>query len=177
MLLGTKRNISIGSGSRVYYKTKITCVGDHKVIIGKNCRIGSSPRCYHSGMPFFTSILCDAMGRVKIGDNCRINGAYIHSQKSIEIGSNCVIAAGVTIMDSNGHELKSTNRTVGRDIPKEIRIGNNVWIGLNAIILKGTNIGDNCVVSAGTVVKGEFPKDCIISTNNQISVSKIEFKK
>lgn len=43
-----------------------------------------------------------------------------------------------------------------------IVIGNNVWIGANSIILRGTSIGNNCVVGAGCVLKGEYPDNSII---------------
>ena len=98
-----------------------------------------------------------------VGDNCRVNGAYIHSEDSITIGDNCVIASGVNIIDSNGHEVSSLERTNSRDIPRGIFIGNNVWIGLNATILKGTVIGDNSVIGAGVVVKGRIPPNSIVS--------------
>ena len=76
-------------------------------------------------------------------------------------------------MDSNGHEVYSENRTQGRDIPKEIHIGNNVWIGLNSIILKGTHIGDNSIVAAGSVVKGVFPCNVIVQGNPAVIVNEI----
>ena len=103
---------------------------------------------------------------ISIGNNCRINGAYISSLKSISIGDNCVIAAGVNIMDSNGHLVRSLDRTKEHDQAEPIHIGNNVWIGLNAIILKGTTIGDNCVVGANCVVKGEYPPNTLISSGD-----------
>lgn len=68
-------------------------------------------------------------------------------------------------MDSNGHETISNNRTIGSDEPKSIVIGDNVWIAINVVILKGSVIGDNCIISAGSVVKGVFPKNSIISGN------------
>lgn len=108
---------------------------------------------------------------IVIGDNCRLNGVYVHAQKKVIVGKNCVMAAGVNIIDSNGHELYSLNRTKGRDEPKEIILGNNVWIGLNSIILKGTRIGDNSVIAAGSVVKGDFPENSLIHGNPAICVS------
>ena len=128
-------------------------------------------------MPFASSILIDvAQAKVTIGDNSRLNGVSLHSQKDIFIGKNCVIAAGVNIIDSNGHVLNSLNRTKGRDIPKEIFIGDNVWIGLNSIILKGSIIGKNSVVAAGSVVKGVFPDNSVISGNPAVVVDVINFK-
>ena len=80
-------------------------------------------------------------------------GSYVHDRKQIIIGEGCVIAIGVNIIDSNGHVEKSLDRTKGMDDPMPIEIGRNVWIGMNATILKGTTIGDNSIVGAGAVVK------------------------
>ena len=127
-------------------------------------------------MPFPSALLCDGNGSsITIGDNCRLNGVYVHAQASITIGDNCVMASGVNIIDSNGHETKSLDRTKGRDIPKEIIIGNNVWIGLNSIVLKGSIIGDNAIIAAGSVVKGVVPANSIYSTQSNITINEIDF--
>ena len=178
-LLSFNRGVRIGKKSRVYYKSSIICTSSSYnssggVKIGSNCRLGTSARNYHGGMPFPTSLLCDGNGsKILIGDNCRLNGVYVHSQKSVTIGNNCVMASGVNIVDSNGHETNSMDRTTGRDTPQEIIIGNNVWIGLNSIILKGSVIGDNSIIAAGSVVKGNVPENSIYSTQNQVSIKEI----
>lgn len=134
--------------------------------IGDNVYLRSNPIGYHAGMAFPTAILIDKQGaECQIGANCRINGAYIHAQSKISIGMNTVIASGTNIIDSNGHQTLSNNRTKGRDIPKEIIIGNNVWIGLNSTILKGTTIGGNSIIAAGSIVKGKFPNNSLIQGN------------
>lgn len=144
--------------------------------IGANCKIGASPKQYHAGMPFYTRLLCDGPNSsIIIGDNCRINGASIHAESNVYIGDNCVIASGVSIMDSNGHVVYSTNRTIGRDAPRPINIGNNVWIGLNSVVLKGSIIGDNCVIAVGSVVKGTFPQNSLIAGNPAKVVKYLEF--
>lgn len=51
-----------------------------------------------------------------------------------------------------------------------IRIGNNVWIGANCVILRGTVIGDNSVVGAGTVLKGIYPPDSLIVQKRETQV-------
>lgn len=157
--------ISIGKGSIIDYNTLVR-IGKNKVSIGENVYLRSNQKGYHVGMPFPTSLLIDKIGGfIEIGDNCRINGCYIHAQKEISIGANTVIAAGSNILDSNGHETLSKNRTIGRDTPQPIRIGTNVWIGVNSVILKGTTIGDNSIISAGSVVKGDFPSNSFIQGN------------
>ena len=55
---------------------------------------------------------------------------------------------------------------VAPEIPtKEISIGNNCFLGCNSIILKGTILGDSCIVGAGAVVSGKFENNCVIVGN------------
>lgn len=169
-------NANFGAGFNLDIDTKVN-VKKNKLLIGKNVYLRSNSDGYHAGMPFPTTILVDKVGaECIIGDNCRINGTYIHAQKKITIGKNSVIAAGVNIIDSNGHILYSPNRTQGRDLPGEIFIGENVWIGLNVIILKNTFIGNNSVISAGSVVKGIFPDNVLIQGNPAKIIKSLDIK-
>ena len=173
------KGVTIKKGGLVYYRTRIMNYSKNgSISIGENSRIGCSSKRYHAGLPFYARILIDGIdSKVVIGNNCRLNGAYIHAEKSITIGNNCVAASGVHIMDSNAHMVYSLDRTIGRDEPEEITIGDNVWIGLNSIILKGVVIGNNCVISAGSVVKGKFPNNVIIAGNPATIVNRIDLKK
>lgn len=161
-----QKGVKINRNALIYYKCSINFTPSSIIKIGRSTQIGRSRKNYHAGMPFNTTLLVDVPGAfINIGERCRIFGAYIHAQKGISIGNNCLIAAGVNILDCNGHELYSLDRTVGRDSPENIIIGNNVWIGVNSIILKGTEIGENSCVAAGSVVKGVFPKNSLIQGN------------
>lgn len=93
--------------------------------------------------------------------NLVIGKAYINHEASIIIGYDCTIGDGilisraVRIFDSDFHKVldeegNQTNR------PKQMRIGDHVWIGLGAIILRGSQIGDGAVISAGAVVMGKI---------------------
>lgn len=176
ILQANNKKLSIGEKTIIDFNTKIYSF-NNRIDIGNNVYLRSKERYYQAGMPFSTTLLTDVKGSfIKIGDNCRINGAYIHAQKGITIGRNCVIASGVNIMDTNGHVLKSPDRTSGRDEPDEIVLGNNIWIGLNAIILKGTKIGNNSVVGAGSVVKGEYPDNSLILGNPASFVKQINIE-
>lgn len=154
-------------GSNIDKTTTFDIRNGAKCIIGRNVTLRSDINGYHTAMSFPTRIFADASNAtIEIGDNCRLNGVSIHAKINISLGSNCVVASGVHILDSDGHVVNSSDRTNWEtDIPKKIVIGNNVWIGLNAIVLKGTIIGDNSIVSAGSVVKGEFPSNVIIQGN------------
>ncbi len=84
----------------------------------------------------------------------------------IKIGEYCKITDGVKILQ---HDYsRSVLRRVYGDVvgeSKETLIGNNVFIGLNSIILMGSNIGDNVIVGAGSVVSGRIPSNVVIAGN------------
>ena len=65
--------------------------------------------------------------------------------------------------------VPTNNKVIGaNEIVKSVFIGKNVFIGANAIILPGTYLDDGCYVAAGSVVKGNFGKDCLIAGNPAI---------
>lgn len=168
--------VSLGPGVIVDYKTVVISKGN-KITLGENVYIRSDSRGYQAGMPFPATLLTDVKNAtISIGSNTRIVGAYIHAQDSIVMGKNCLIASGVNILDSNGHQVYSTNRTVNRDTPEKIVLGDNVWVGINAIILKGTTIGSNSIVAAGSVVKGTFPDNTLIAGNPAKVVKTLDIK-
>lgn len=84
------------------------------------------------------------------------NSQIVCSEK-IEIGNNVAIADGVIIRDSDDHNIEIE----GYEKTKPVKIGNNVWIGQRATILKGVTIGDGSIIAAGSVVTKDIPKNCI----------------
>lgn len=86
-----------------------------------------------------------------INDDCKI---VCH--EFIKIGDNTIIGPNVMIFDHD-HIFNKENGVMRKEYKcKKIIIGKNCWIGAGAIILRGTEIGDNSVVGAGAIVKGIF---------------------
>jgi acetyltransferase-like isoleucine patch superfamily enzyme len=98
-------------------------------------------------------------------DDVSLNGTSVVSRsKRILIGSGTIIAPNVVIMDSDFHGIwPPENRVLNPnfDGDRDISIGRNVWIGTQAIILKGVTIGDNSVIAAGSVVTSEIPANVL----------------
>lgn len=84
----------------------------------------------------------------------------IGCHKMIKIGENVAIAENVVIRDSDNHDFISEKAHI-RTAP--IIIGDKVWIGMNAVILKGVKIGNNCVVAAGSVVTKDIPDNSLVA--------------
>ena len=84
----------------------------------------------------------------------------------LTIGEYCKITSGVTIL-THDYSRSVLRRVYGEIIGegKKTYIGNNVFIGMNSIILMGSHIGDNVIVGAGSVVHGKFPNNVVIAGN------------
>jgi acetyltransferase-like isoleucine patch superfamily enzyme len=77
--------------------------------------------------------------------------------REITIGNGVVVSKGVTIRDSDNHAIEGSGPTAA-----PVKIGDRVWIGLNAIILKGLTVGDGAVIAAGAVVTRDVPSRALV---------------
>lgn len=102
-------------------------------------------------------------GKCIIGKNTSINSNnMIACHETIEIGDNCQFSPNVQIYDHD-HDFRDPGGIGTMHYQTSpIKIGNNVWIGANTVILRGTEIGDNCVIGAGSVIKGVFREGSVI---------------
>lgn len=80
----------------------------------------------------------------KVGKNVQINSKYCADLSLLEIGDNTVIGGHATVI---GHSFERN-----RLILKKVKIGRNVVIGLNSVILPGAEIGDGAFITAGTIL-------------------------
>ncbi|PKP79068.1 MAG: acetyltransferase [Alphaproteobacteria bacterium HGW-Alphaproteobacteria-3] len=106
----------------------------------------------------------DREGRIAIGDCVLISpGTHIVASEEIVIGTDTMIASHCYISDSDWHD--TYDRTAEHDKHKPIRIGENVWLGVRAIVGKGVTIGENSIIGAGAVVTRDIPANCIAAGN------------
>jgi serine acetyltransferase len=88
---------------------------------------------------------------------------------SLRIGRHCLLASWVQVSDYDGHPIDAERRRAGEPAPPEgirpVVIGDDVWIGASAIILKGVRIGDRSIVGAGSVVTRDVPPDVVVAGN------------
>jgi acetyltransferase-like isoleucine patch superfamily enzyme len=136
--------------------------------IGDNCRINSSFLSNLIGLQQRTIIIARGSGKINIGKNVGISGATIYAWESISIGNNTLIGANSKIFDNDFHPVDPKARLTDdgtQVLKKAVNIGENVFVGCNCIILKGTQIGCNSVVGAGSIVSGQFPPNVVIAGN------------
>lgn len=93
----------------------------------------------------------------------------------IEIGKNVQITRGVTIL-THGYDWSVLKGKYGCVLGScgKITIGSNVFIGMNAMILKGAVIGDNCIIGAGSVVTREIPPNSVAAGNPALVIMSLE---
>lgn len=101
---------------------------------------------------------------VSIGKNTMISmGAKIDTHRGkVKIGDNCLITSGVYILSHDGASRMIDIDDLGNG---EVFIGNNVFIGVNSVILKNVKIGDNSVIGAGSVINKDIPPCSLVVGN------------
>lgn len=108
-------------------------------------------------------------GKVDVGERTDIGvGTFICGhQQGITIGNDCLISPHVSIIGVNYRyeDMNRTFREQGVESKGPIRIGNNVWIGVGAVILDNTQIGDGAIIAPNSVVSGIIPENAIVQGN------------
>jgi acetyltransferase-like isoleucine patch superfamily enzyme len=128
--------------------------------IGRNARIelgrwswvghGTKIRC-HEGVVSIGA-------KTVLGQECTIS-AYQH----VSIGRECVVADRVMLIDFD-HGVVEVDRPIRLQgiYKRDVRIGNNVWIGYGACILRGVTVGDNAIIGTNSVVTRDVPANAVV---------------
>jgi acetyltransferase-like isoleucine patch superfamily enzyme len=149
-----------GEGLRLGLSARlITPNGERRVRIGRDCALRGIIRCEEDGQ----AVLGD---RVYLGD-----GAVVSVRTRVEIGEGTLIAHGAQVFDNDTHPLDPAEREDHfRAILKlgpwrqfaigsaPVRLGRRCWLGFNAAVMKGVELGDDCIVAAGAVVTRSAPQ-------------------
>jgi len=139
-----------GRGSKIYRSVRMDTppyrrfwLGEHSVVESYCC-------------------INNAVGDVTIGDYTRI-GIHCTVIGPVCIGSHVNLAQGITVTALN-HNFENTTQRIDQQgvSTKPVVIGDDVWIGANAVILPGVTIGRHCVVAAGAVVTRDVPDKCVV---------------
>lgn len=101
-----------------------------------------------------------------IGDNCLIfTIAFSTEPYLIEIGDHCVVSSGTTFITHDGAVWLFRDKHPNMTIFGKITVGNNTFIGMNCTILAGAEIGSNCIIGGGSVVRGKIPDNSVVMGN------------
>ena len=160
-----KSKIKISGDNNILYIGKNTLLRDSNIFIkGNNNILYIGDDCVVNN----TSIILDNEGsEIRIGNKTSIAKVQIVSLEpyKIEIGEDCMLSYDIEIRNTDSHKIydKNTNERINEG--SSINIGNHVWLGMRAIILKGVTIGDNSIVAAGSIVTKDVKANTIVSGN------------
>lgn len=116
-----------------------------------------------SGTYIESTFRCDYGYNIHLGENFYANyDLIILDVCRVTIGKNCMIGPRVSIYTA-GHPIDAETRISGLEFGSPVTIGDNVWIGGNAVINPGVNIGDNVVIASGAVVTKDVPDNVVVA--------------
>ena len=139
-----------GRSSKIYWSVRMDTPPYRKFSLGRHSVVESY------------SCVNNAVGDVVIGDYTRI-GIHNTIIGPVTIGSHVNLAQGITITALN-HNFEDKNKRIDEQgvSTKPVVIGDDVWIGANAVILPGVTIGKHAVVAAGAVVTTDVPENTVV---------------
>ena len=139
-----------GRGSKIYWTVRMDTPPYRKFSLGRHSVVESY------------SCVNNAVGDVVIGDYTRI-GIHNTIIGPVTIGSHVNLAQGITVTALN-HNFEDKNKRIDEQgvSTKPVVIGDDVWIGANAMILPGVTIGKHAVVAAGAVVTTDVPENTVV---------------
>ncbi len=138
-----------------FSSTLIRVRGDHHTItVGANCS-------YQGGELWVEDHDCT----LRIGEGTTVVEAHIAVTEPgsvIEIGPDCMFAHGIELRCGDSHSIIDLSTGKRINYAKNIRLGKHIWIASDAMILKGVEIGDDCVIASRSLVTKSFDKNTLI---------------
>ena len=151
----------------VYLRNHFTAGRNFRLYLGGGVIGNKNTIFVGNNVRLFGWLISDG-GKIIIEDNSIIHrNAVIRAIERIEIGGHCDISREVYIQDHNSMSLNYLDRRNcnGEILHEPVEIGNDVWIGRRAMIMKGVIIGDRAIIAAGAVVTHNVPSDAIAAGN------------
>lgn len=164
------RNISFGKWVKLEDAVYLGALGKGKLRLGNNVGIGAYSR-------LIISTSFNHIGsHITIGNNVGIGEfAYLGGGGGLEIGDDCIIGQYLSCHPENHNYLDRKELIRNQGVSRQgIKIGKNCWIGSKVTVLDGVEIGDGCVIAAGSVVTKSMPAHSVIGGIPAKVLKKIE---
>ncbi len=166
----------VGRDFRASGEVRIKARSAGDIVLGDHVRLLAGWRSNRVGLSGPVILQTFEGGQIEIGDYSGASAVVISSRTGVEIGKHCNIGGNVRIFDHDFHALDAEVRRSphGCDdcATKPIRIGDDVFIGAQSIILKGVTVGDRAIIGAGSVVTKDVPADCIAAGNPAVIIKR-----
>ena len=143
-ILGNNNHIAFDSGTKILGRLELKIHGDNTIFkSGKEVIVDG-----------LLSVYQQTGANVFIGDKTTFFQTMIqsiHEKTNVIIGKDCMFSKDTFLFNSDGHPIYDYNKKICNK-PKNLLVGNHVWIGWGSSILKGINIADNCIIGRASVV-------------------------
>ncbi len=140
-----------GRGSKIYPSVRMDTPPYRRFSLGQNSVVESY------------SCINNAVGDVIIGDYTRV-GLHNTIIGPVTIGNHVNLAQGITVTALNHNFSEADKRIDEQGVSTgQVVIGDDVWIGANAVVLPNVSIGRHCVIAAGAVVTKDVPDGCVVA--------------
>ena len=144
---------------RISPSCSLKLFGKGRMKIGRNCE-------FAHGCDFEVH----GSGTLEIGEGTYFNRyCMISAHDSVKVGNRCFFGPGVKIFDNN-HKFSKESGVSSELSTAPITIGDHCWIASDVIILRGTTIGNNCVIGAGCIVQGDIPDGTLVKCKQEQEV-------
>lgn len=170
--------VSYGSGLVLYGAPVVSVAEGASIVLGQRVVLCSWSEYTALGVAHPVVMRALRPGaRIVIGSDVGVSGASICSATSVEIGSGTLLGANVMIADTDFHPVTTVGRryaSLSEADTRQVVIGENVFIGANAVVLKGVEIGNNSIIGAASVVVGAVPPNVVAAGNPARVVRRLE---
>lgn len=126
-----------------------------EITIGKGCVFNSNSIFNQRGIRHCIIQTGKIGAKIRIGNHCGFSGVSIVADCCVEIGNNVMVGANTLIGDRDDHSERLHTS------PSNTYIGDNVFIGMHCIIMKGVSIGKNSIIGAGSIVTKNIPENVV----------------
>ena len=159
--LARMRGVEFAGSCRFMGRPKFKLYPGTRVVVGDACMFlsGHTDNLIGINRPCIVSVYNPGTV-VKIGDHTGLSGTVIGAYAGVTIGNNVKCGANTLITDADWHPEDPRSGA-----PSPVVIGDNVWLGVGAMVLKGSKIGENTIIGAGSVVTGEIPANVVAAGN------------
>ncbi len=168
-LLFTLQGIQVGQHLSLHGVPIITRYPGSVVTLGDRVNLCSSSRFTALGVarPVILRTLRTG-ATLAIGTDSGLSGTTICAARSVRIGERCLFGADVMITDTDFHPIAYEGRRYRSELDAQaepVEIGDDVFVGARAIILRGVTVGEGSVVGAGSIVTRDIPAYSVCAGN------------
>lgn len=175
---GYNNKLFIGNNFECMGVCKIKLKGNATLKIGRDFYCGSGQMYLRNSYSEFEGdsyiasnyFISNFEGYMKIGKYMSVTDSLyicVVEKTKLLIGQDCLVAKDVRILSGGAHSLFDLDLKENINIRENVHvtIGDHVWIGMSSKIIYNTDIGDNCIIGADSLVKGEYPSNCLLAGN------------